>query len=151
MAIMKTLFSLLALATTVLSKDNVPLDTWTLYNSSITCNTSCEYKFFIEKHNSGETYPCNLHTEGPPNPQAILIDRPCHADPHLALTINWGMDRSIIFCIADLDEKAIAYYSLESYEVRNGTIVPNKTERAWGLGQVPTLSTGSTPLPEIWL
>ncbi|KAI1458504.1 hypothetical protein F4805DRAFT_474473 [Annulohypoxylon moriforme] len=149
MAITKTLVSLLALAAVALSKDNKPMDTWTLYNSSISCSTSCEYDFHIQKHNSGHTYHCNLTTQGPPNPQSIPIDKPCHQDPPLAVTINWGTDLSIIFCIADLEEKTIAYYGLESYEIRDGITAPNKTEWVWRLGQAPILSAELPPSPTI--
>ncbi|KAI1446934.1 hypothetical protein F5Y02DRAFT_416376 [Annulohypoxylon stygium] len=151
MALTKILFSLLTLATTVISQGSGALDTWTLYNSTITCNTSCEYDFHIQKHKSGDKYNCKFQTKGPPDPHALPIDEPCHADPLLAITLSWGVDLSIIFAIADLDEKTIAYYGLEAYEIRNDTHVPNKTELVWRAGQNPVLSKELLSYPTPWL
>ncbi|KAI2463768.1 hypothetical protein F4781DRAFT_437067 [Annulohypoxylon bovei var. microspora] len=149
MVIMKTLFLFTTLATAVCGKGDVPLDSWTLYNSSITCNTSCEYDFFVQKHNSGEKFHCSLRTEGPPNPSSLPVDEPCHEDPLMAVTLSWGLDLSIIFCIADIHENTIAFYGLEPWEIYNGTTAPNKTEWAWKIGQIPVLSTElpSSPTP----
>ncbi|KAI1214729.1 uncharacterized protein F4807DRAFT_466221 [Annulohypoxylon truncatum] len=151
MAIMKTILSFMVLATAALCKGTTPIDTWTLHNSSIICNTSCEYNLFIQKTKSGGEFNCKFSTKGPPDPYALPIDEPCHGEPHLVITLSWGVDRSIIFCIADLEERTIAYYGLEAFEISNDTIAPNKTEWAWGLGQIPILSTDLPSSPALWV
>ncbi|KAI1100146.1 hypothetical protein F4804DRAFT_336530 [Jackrogersella minutella] len=149
MAILKKLFSFLALSSVVLGKGAHPLDAWTLFNSSITCDNSCKYDFFIQKQNSGESFHCQLSTSGPPDPASLLIDQPCHSEPLRAVTLSWGLDLSIIFCIADIPENTIAFYGLDNWEIEDGIVASNKTEWAWQIGQIPILSTEVSSTPEL--
>ncbi|KAI2779443.1 hypothetical protein F4815DRAFT_473084 [Daldinia loculata] len=144
-------FSILAFAVAVLGQDVQPLDTWTLYNSTITCDLkTCQYSFFTHKHRSGETVQCYLNMRGTPSSTTLFVDQICQPDPLHTLTLSWAPDHSVILCIADIHERANAFYSLERWEVADNRIAPNKTEFAWRAGEVPLPSTTFTrPAPTL--
>ncbi|KAI1468554.1 uncharacterized protein F4812DRAFT_471076 [Daldinia caldariorum] len=133
---------ILAFAAFVFGQDVQPVDTWTLYNSTITCDlTTCLYNFFAYKHNSGETVQCHLNKTGAPGITTFFVDQTCQRDPRHTLTLSWAPDRSVILCIADIHEHRNAFYGLEKWEIAENRIVPNKTEWAWRAGEVPLPSS----------
>ncbi|KAI0119256.1 hypothetical protein F4814DRAFT_458603 [Daldinia grandis] len=144
-------FSILAFAVAVFGQDVQPLDTWTLYNSTITCDLeTCQYSFFTHKHSSGETVWCYFDMIGTPSSMTLFVDQTCQSDPLYTLTLSWAPDRSIILCIADMHERVNAFYGFERWEISDSRIAPNKTEFAWQAGEVPLPSTTLTrPVPTL--
>ncbi|KAI2641507.1 hypothetical protein GGS26DRAFT_535849 [Hypomontagnella submonticulosa] len=150
------LFSLLPLVTAIsgiLSRESQPTGPWTLFNSTISCDTvGCDYNFFVHKENSGETVHCRFNTSEILNPRTLLIDRVCHSEPLWTVSLSWAPDHSVIISIADEAENTNAFYGFESWEIIHARIAPNKTEWAWEVGQLPSPSyeiTRPTTLPQL--
>ncbi|KAI1799964.1 hypothetical protein F4811DRAFT_60811 [Daldinia bambusicola] len=136
---------ILAFAAFASGQEVHPVDTWTLYNSTITCDlTSCQYNFFAYKHNAGETIQCHLNRTGTPSITTLFVDQTCQPDSRHTLTVSWAPDRSVILCIADIQEHRNAFYGLEKWEIADNNVAPNKTEWAWRAGEVPLPSSTYT-------
>ncbi|KAI1390820.1 uncharacterized protein F4822DRAFT_442070 [Hypoxylon trugodes] len=102
---------------------------WTLFNTNITCDTSCQYNFTIHKHDTDEVFHCSF-VEPNLNSEPVYADRPCLSTTPRSVTTHWGSDRSIVLLFMDYVENINAFYSLFNWEVRDGIIVPNKTRWA---------------------
>ncbi|KAI1478023.1 hypothetical protein F4774DRAFT_387523 [Daldinia eschscholtzii] len=138
-------FSILAFAAFVFGQEILPVDTWTLFNSSIACDLeTCQYNFFTYKHNSRETSECFLKLTGTPSTRSLFVDQTCQPDAQHTLTVSWAPDQSVILCIADIHENSNAFYGFEMWEIGDNKIAPNKTEYVWRAGEVPPLSTSLT-------
>ncbi|KAI0834654.1 hypothetical protein F5Y06DRAFT_278553 [Hypoxylon sp. FL0890] len=141
MATLRVIIAFLALVFAALSQEADPVDAWTLFNSSISCGASCKYDFFVRKQNSGEEFHCHLERPGQLDPTVFILEETCHEEPLFTISLTWGIDGSAMFCITDIDEKRIAFYALDSWEIYNGVIAPKKTESAWPSDQLPAPNT----------
>ncbi|KAI1415391.1 hypothetical protein F5Y13DRAFT_187494 [Hypoxylon sp. FL1857] len=148
MAAIRLILSILALATIVLSQDPEAVDAWTLFNSSITCGASCKYDFFVRKLNSGEEFHCNFEKPGKPDPNVFITEETCHAEPLRTVSLTWQIDGSVLFSITDIDKKTVAFYALDSWEIHDGSIAPDKTEWAWQNGQLTSPEMPPTVVPD---
>ncbi|KAI8958645.1 hypothetical protein F5Y11DRAFT_335572 [Daldinia sp. FL1419] len=134
--------SILASAATILAQEDQLLDTWTVFNSSISCGAeACQYNLPIYKHGSREIVQCRLNMKGTPNMRTFFADQTCQPDPSHALTVSWASDHSIIFCIVDMHKRVGASYAFDEWEISDGQIAPNKTKTAWRDETVLPLST----------
>ncbi|OTA98292.1 hypothetical protein M426DRAFT_28592 [Hypoxylon sp. CI-4A] len=114
-----------------------PRDIWTLFNSSIHCDKTCEYDFHVEKHSTKEILACHFTSKAPPI--GLYVEKPCHEDPPLTANGGWDSDGTLTFSISDIDEDTIGYFGLEGWESWDKPAIANKTEWAWGINDSPRI------------
>ncbi|OTA67269.1 hypothetical protein K449DRAFT_401784 [Hypoxylon sp. EC38] len=126
MAIAKILSMFMLLTVAVLGDEVNPVDAWTVFNSRITCGTSCTYDFFVRKVSSGQVFRCYVESPGRLDP---ILEETCHEEPSRTITLSWTPD-GLVFCITDILASRIAFYAYDNWEIYNGSIA-SKTEWAW--------------------